>query len=396
MNLFFNKILSGIPTFTSTQPIRQESSYSTALLGPDKDTFQKVSTPESLSFTGSKSSRTKAGDPLKELDNITCPYSGVKMISGSKMDKLEKKLEDCESISERMEILERYRPCMQKLEKKMYEIFKGYEINNPDGSLNDCLQQLKPDCLAALKVEEFQVLDKVDKISDKLDPKTALEVRKVTTDARKTILEDKEDKIFKRKDLLVNLLNVTKDSKDSETIEEMWNTAQLLPRSTTNINAFVVKYANRCPHEIAARLLRPSVASIEHITPKSTFKNKKNQEDHTLANFMLVAKDWNSDRSSTPLPEYIKEHPNIPKFSQMYINDIIKAIHKDKFVGYDWYPYVMKEKLYNESNGLIDINLDKYKKSEEEAFEDAPKDIKEKYNKLVEQNKKKNTVTTGA
>lgn len=392
MNLFFNKFLSNIPSFTSAHQQNYERPYSTALQGPDKDTFVKNSIASSPCFTAkSKNSRTKEGDCLKELDNITCPYSGVKMISGSKMDRLEKQLEECNSISERMELLEKYTPCMQKLEKQMFSVFKGYQINHPDGSLNECLQLLKPDCLAELKIEELKVLDNIDEISNKLDAKTALAVRNVTTNARKTILEDKEDNIFKRKDILLNLLNVTQDYDDKAIIDEMWNTAQKLPRSTTNINAFVVKYANRCPHEIAARLLRPSVASIEHITPKSTFKNGQNPEDHTLANFMLVSRDWNSDRSSTPLPVYIIEHPEIPKYSQMHVNDIIKAIHKGKFVNHDWYPYILKEKLYNESEGLIDINLNKYKITKEEAFKNAPKDIIDKYNDLVEKNK--NTAT---
>ncbi|MCM1265741.1 MAG: hypothetical protein NC200_06035 [Candidatus Gastranaerophilales bacterium] len=388
MNLFFNKLLSGIPTFTATMPSRQERSYSTALLGPDKDTFQKTPSAESISFTGSKSSKTKAGDCLKELDNITCPYSGVKMISGSKMDKLEKKLEQCDGISERMELLGQYRPCMQKLEKKMYEIFKGYEINNPNGSLNDCLQQMKPECLAELKVDQIKVLDDIDKISNKMDAKTSLNIRRITTNARKIILDDNQDQIFKRKDLLTDLYRITSTYPDEELSSQMWQTASRLPKSTTNINAFVVKYANRSPHEIAARLLRPSVASIEHISPKSTFKTGKNKEDHTLSNFMLVSRDWNSDRSSIPLPEYIKAHSQIPKYSQRYANDIIAAIHKGKLVDCDWYPYVLKEKLYNESQGMINLDLSKYKISKEDALKTASSEILGRYEDCVEANKK--------
>ena len=101
---------------------------------------------------------------------------------------------------------------------------------------------------------------------------------------------------------------------------------------------------------------------------------------------MLTSRDWNSGRGNTPLPEFIEKHPNIPRYSQMYINDIMKAIKKGKLQECDWYPYIMKETLYSESNGLIDLNLDRYHISEGEAFLDAPENVREKYNKLLEQN----------
>lgn len=386
MNLFLNKILSCMPA-QITPPQRSDRGYSTALQGPSKDCFVK-SEASSPTFLGkSKGAKTKAGDCLKELDNITCPYSGVKMISGSKMDRLEVKLEHCNTIHERLDLLEKHKQCMQKLEKTMFNIFKGYAMNNPNGSLNECLQDMKPEALAMLRIEELKVLDAIDKISNKIEPKTALEVRRVTTNARKIILEDKQDQIFKRKDILTSLYNITKDYPDQEIIAEMWQTANRLPKSTTNIDAFIVKYANRDPHEIAARLLRPSVASIEHITPKSI------KPDHTLSNFMLASRDWNSDRSSTPLPEYIDEHPNIPRNCQRYADDIIKSIHNGRLQDCQWYPYMLKEKLYDESDGIIFISLSKYKVPEGEAFIDAPDDVVKKYNALKSKREARQTNT---
>ena len=101
---------------------------------------------------------------------------------------------------------------------------------------------------------------------------------------------------------------------------------------------------------------------------------------------MLASRDWNSGRSNTPLPEFIKRHPNIPKYSQKYIDDIIKSIHKGNLEDCDWYPYVIKEKLYNESEGLIDLDLGKYKISKAQAFENIPPEILDTYDKLSEQN----------
>ena len=387
MNLFFNKFLSNLPIAQPPSISMRGNRYSTALQGPDKDTFTKADGVSDISFTGRRSNgSTKKGDVLKELDNITCPYSGVKMISSKKMDKIERDIRQCHNIHERIGVLEPYQKCMQELEKEVFTILKGYEINYPNRTMNDCFNELKPQCWAELRIDEFKVLDEVDKTSNQLDAKTALEVRKITTEARKKILEDKEDQIFKRKDLLAKIHEVTQDCPNQDIVDEMWNIANKLPKSSNNFNAFIVKYADRSPDEISARLLRPSTASIEHIRPANPHSDKIESGENDLTNFMLTSRDWNSGRGNTPLPEFIEKHPNIPRYSQMYINDIMKAIKKGKLQECDWYPYIMKETLYSESNGLIDLNLDRYHISEGEAFLDAPENVREKYNKLLEQN----------
>lgn len=395
MNLFFNKFLSNLPIAQPPSVTMRGARYSSALQGPDRDTFSKADGASEISFTGRRSSgSTKKGDVLKELDNITCPYSGVKMISTKKMDRIERELGLCHNIHERLEVLEPYQKCMQNLEKDVYSILKGYEINCPEGTINDCLNEMKPECLAALRIDEFKVLDEVDNASNKLDAKTALEVRKITTEARKKIIEDKDDQIFKRKDLLAQIHEVTQDSPNQDVVEEMWAIANNLPRSSNNFNAFIVKYADRSPQEIAARLLRPSTVSIEHIRPANPHSDDIESGENDMTNFMLASRDWNSGRGNTPLPEFIQKHPNIPRYTQMYINDIMKAIKKGKLVDHDWYPYIIKETLYQESGGLIDLNLERYHISEGEAFLDAPDNVREKYNRLLEQNTAKRALSS--
>lgn len=396
MELFLNRFFSNIPV---VKPFRQNmgSSPSIGLQSPDKDTFIKSQEPVFMGRKGSGS--TKKGSVLKDLDNITCPYSGVKMLSAKKLEKIESKLTKCKNISEQIDILEQYRPCMQKNEKHMFTIFKGYAINNPDGTMNDCLEMLYPEALAELKIEQIKILDNVDRLSNKMDAKTALEVRKITTNARHKILNDDpnahmrnpnartEDHIFKRKDLLMDLRDATINTTNKELFDEMWNVASKLPKSSTSIDAFIVKYTDRSPLEIAARLLRPSTASIEHITPANPSSDDIKAGENELTNFMLVSRDWNSGRSNMPLDEFVKKHRNIPRYSQRHINDIMHAIKKGKLTDCDWYPYVLKEKLYNESKGLININIDRYHISEEDAFINASDDVLSVYSALKESNK---------
>jgi hypothetical protein len=74
-----NNLLSNIPSIPLALNQKRGCGYSSSARGLDRDTFVKTS---DVSFTGRKGSgSTKRGEPLKELDNITCPYSGIKMIT---------------------------------------------------------------------------------------------------------------------------------------------------------------------------------------------------------------------------------------------------------------------------------------------------------------------------
>ena len=88
-----------------------------------------------------------------------------------------------------------------------------------------------------------------------------------------------------------------------------------------------------------------------------------------MGDFLLTTASGNRYRENMPLCEYIKRHPKIPQYMQMYIDDIIREIHAGNLVGNETYPYKIKKRLAEESAGLIMISLSKYKYSETEAAE---------------------------
>ena len=389
MKLFLNnlnKICINIPMVNQTNPIRFTGRGSNSLEGPSRDVFVKSAPATDILFLGRRKGSTKKGDVLKELDDITCPYSGVKMLNSRKMDQLDYEFSQCKDMKDQLKLLDKNKKYMLPLEKSIYNTFKEYYAANPQGNMNDCLNNLKPECLEKLKISELQVIDNIDALSNKANAKTGLAVRRVTTDARKRILNDTNESIFKRKDILSDIFKATKGCHNKGLANELWDEANKLPKSTNDYNAFVVKYANRSPIEIATRLIRPSVASIEHISPANRNTAHASHGANDMTNFMLASVDWNSGRGNIALSEFVKNHPDIPKHSQEYTDDIISAIHKGKLVDNDWYPYVLKEKLYNESEGLIDVSLDKYKISKDEAFKNAPVNAVDAYQKLKSAN----------
>ena len=317
---------------------------------------------------------TSAGKPLRKLKDITCPYRGVKIITSDSFRWFENSLKKCKTAVEYVELLSRYVDYMLPTEKSIYAIFKDFASINPDDSIQNCLQMIKDNCLMKLKLEEFAVLDDVDMLSRKLSPSTALKLRAKTTRCRQVILNDSKKDTFKRKSFLSSLEEIQPKENEKEIFMTIKNKAIFLPTSESSKNAFVVKYCKRRQNEIARRIFVASTASIEHITPAS------NGGLNTIGNFLLTTANGNRYRENMPLHFYIQRFPEIPMYTQQYMDDIIQQIHNGKLLGNETYPYKVKKKLYEASDGRILISLSKYKYSEEEAAE-AVKEYEHRFDK---------------
>lgn len=305
--------------------------------------------------------KTSAGRALRRLRNITCPYRGVKIISTDTIKGFEKNLAKCTTTLDAVNLLAPYQENMLTVEKSIYAIFKDFALLNPEDNLQNCLQMIKTNCLIKLKLEEMEVLDDVDILTRKLSPQTAMKVREKTTECRQLILSDCNHDCFKRKMFLSSLEEVIPKDNEREIYNDIKNKALFLPTSESSRNAFVVKYSKRKHTEITRRLFIASTGSIEHVTPASVGGL------NTIGNFLLTTANGNRYRENMPLVEYIKRHPKIPKYMQMYINDVIREIHAGNMQGNETYPYKIKKKLMEESDGRIMISLSEYKYSEEEA-----------------------------
>ena len=312
-----------------------------------------------IPFEGS----TSAGKPLRKLKDVTCPYRGIKIIPGTALRGFEKNLEKCRTAEDIIRLLTPYYDHLLPTEKSMFAIFKDFSLLNPDDNIQNCLQMLYTNSLTRLKLEEFSVLDDVDIMSRKLSPSTALKLRAKTTRCRQIILENSLQDCFKRKTFLNSLEEIIPNENEREIFAGIKNMALFLPTSGSSKNAFIVKYSRREQEEAARRLFIGSVGSIEHITPESL------GGINTIGNFLLTTADGNRYRENMPLTEYIKRHKNIPIYAQQYIDDVIRNIHEGGLQGNETYPYKIKKKLMEESNGRIMISLGKYKYTEEEAAE---------------------------
>lgn len=306
-------------------------------------------------------SNTSAGNPLRKLKKIKCPYFGSEILTGSEIAAVEKSLDNCTNIKEVVSVLSKYRKNMLKTEKKIFKRFTEYAKINPEAQLQDVLKLWYDEAITKLKLDEFNVLDDVDKISLKLSPQNALAVHAKTTKCRQVILENKKEDTFKRRILLDSLDEIHPKKGEKKIFQQLKDRAVYLPTSVTSENAFVVKYADRTQQEISKRLIRTSMATIEHIKPNC------DDGENNIENFILTCAGANNLRSNMPLYKFIDMFPNIPKNCQKYIHQIIELIHKGWLKGNETYPYKVRNTLARESKGRILLDLDEYKYSLKEA-----------------------------
>lgn len=328
--------------------------------GNGDDFGRYVSTRDFISFQ----KNTSAGNILRKFNCAPDAYGDVLLLNGKLLDRACSRIDKAITTQEIIAILSDYKMFLQPVEAKMYEYFEKFSVNNPYNTFPDCLKELYEDALAKLKIEEFKVLDEVDRLSNDMSPKTALDVRYKTTYCRDIIIANKEDERFKRKNLLLYLdqMSPLKDERDA--YEKMKDRALYLPTSSTSENAFIVKYAERSQNEIAKRLLRASVATVEHVKPD--YLGGKN----ILSNFILVSSAMNSLRGHLSLAKFVERFPFIPSCCQKYIDVIIADLNRGGIMrGHEAYPYQVRKNLYRESNGLVNLDLSNYKYSYRESFE---------------------------
>ncbi len=335
--------------FTTNQPIQNNN-------------LQNYKHANQISFLPNFKAATSAGNPLKKLKDVICPYFGVKMITGAELPRIEAKIDKCNNVSEVVKTLTPYKKYMQKVEKNIFRTFEAYAKFNPKSNLQSILQNEYNQALIKLKLEEFNVLDDVDKISLKLSPELALKVHEKTTQCRQVILNCDPQNTFKRKTLLEYLGEIKPQRAEKKVFEELKDRAEYLPTSATSENAFIVKYSERTQEEIGKRLVRASMATIEHVKPNS--KNGQN----AISNFMLTSANANNMRSNMPLSKFIDMFPNIPKNCQKYIEQIISIIKSGGLKGNETYPFKIKKTLLKESAGRIDLDLSSYGCTEKQAF----------------------------
>lgn len=411
---------------TNCNPVSQSSSVPKFNTGVTNDVFIK----SSPSF----GSATSNGKFLMKLKRIRDPYSGVVILMPNEVDGISRAVSKKTTTASKLHVLGEYTESMLPVERGMYSFFCEANKKNKDLGFSEILRTQYPYAIKGLILHQNRVFDTIENASEKLSPKNKQRVFEELSEARDRILLPEEDfkHRFKRKTFINKLVNIQcndildrvnkkiealpqekllKARKDYATARYAINNmphdqyidnehrpidlvrnlrkkyapktkdemaqvieiAKTLPTSNDSMNAFVVKYADRCDNEICNRLILPSRASVEHVQADSL------GGENEAANFILATSSRNSERGNMPIKEFIKKYPEIPKYTQQYMDDIIREGNRGQLAGHEWYPYLIKDTIKQESG--INVDISKYKIKPENAFYSLPPRLREDYPK---------------
>ena len=161
---------------------------------------------------------------------------------------------------------------------------------------------------------------------------------------------------FSRKGFIYDLEKTLTDLPDTELKEKMLDIAEKLPTSRELPSAFIMKHRNAPSEKIMYKLLWPSLASVEHIHPRSC------GGPDVMSNFGGACTRVNSDRSCMEFTEYMKINPYIQKNCQKYVDRLIELAKAGVFEkNYIDTKYIeeFKMAIYEESKGAINLDISK-------------------------------------
>lgn len=130
---------------------------------------------------------------------------------------------------------------------------------------------------------------------------------------------------FTRKSFIYDVVRTIEDYPDSNVQDKIISIAQKLPTSQESLSAYILKISTEPSDKIGFRLIWPSLASIEHLLPRSCGGKD------IMANFGVATTRENSERKSIDFTEQLERRPNAPKNCQKYVNRLIELYHNGTF-----------------------------------------------------------------
>ncbi len=371
----------------------QKASFSAV---DSRDSFAPSKSLDVVSF------RSNGPPPLKKLtqkeldktfmmlgvQDVPCACCGRTTLNAREFAKLKPEMFS-KSCVKSFEILDKYENYMQESERATYKAIREVGLKNPDKNLQEVLVLMRPEYLKRLVIKEFKIIDGIDKLSNNLPYSSFLEIRKITTNARKIIIDNNKENPFKRQMLIAEIAKLQDTLPEKDIARQARELAEKLPKSTNNKNAFIVKYSGKIKknettqiyehansYDIARRLLITAIATKEHVKPESEGGASAQN------NYIVECAKCNNSRRSIPLDEWVKEHPSMPENAQKYLDFVINLINNGTLRNYEWYPLVISETLVKQSKGLLNPDYSRLKSIELAKEQiDGTSALIEKFNK---------------
>jgi len=245
-----------------------------------------------------------------------------------------------------------------KLEKVKEDIdkLKNIKATKVVNKLISVSEELTSQDIELTREERLKVIDFMNIILKTSVLKDNKQIKYLLDTTRSRINEEKMLVPFSRKGFIYDLNKVLADYPDKDFVENMNEIAEKLPTSRDSTAAYIMKFATEPSEKIAYRILWPSMASVEHIHPKSC------GGPDLMANFGGACTRENSDRKSIDFVEQMRLRPKTPYYCQMYVDRLIELAKKGVFENNNIdikYIEDFADTINKESRGRIVLDLSK-------------------------------------
>ena len=350
-------------------------------------------------------------------EHLPCAYTGIEMISQKQFDELIQTKVLSGNSADVIKELKKFEKSLFPVENGIFNILKSLSEKYPEKNLQELLKLKYPIAEKNLIQQQAKTLNQINMVIRDLPKEEFLKIREIVQESFDKIFApnpNPQDR-FKRKALLYKLK--TQNLTNKKIQKRIIKLAEKLPNSETSVNSFIVKYSepyriryeNKNPkripqtsEEIALRLLRPSLATEEHIYPQAMYR----AEELAARNGDETAKNLSKLRVTILTSNYINEIKKdflfddfAPKVKYNINENIQKHINKLIKIDKDWlnhgkiedaalltdYIMTLKEEFQRRSK-IINIDI--------KDFEEKLPEIKDKIAKHIEkmENKKSKKV----
>lgn len=350
-------------------------------------------------------------------EHLPCAYTGIEMISQKQFDELIQTKVLTGNSADVIKELKKFEKSLFPVENGIFNILKSLSEKYPEKNLQELLKLKYPIAEKKLIQQQANTLNRINMVIRDLPKEEFLKIREIVQESFDKIFApnpNPKDR-FKRKALLYKLK--TQNLTNKKIQKQIIKLAEKLPNSETSVNSFIVKYSepyriryeNKNPkkipqtsEEIALRLLRPSLATEEHIYPQAMYR----AEELAARNGDETAKNLSKLRVTILTSNYINEIKKdflfddfAPKVKYNINENIQKHINKLIKIDKDWlnhgkiedaallteYIMTLKEEFQRRSK-IINIDI--------KDFEEKLPEIKDKIAKHIEkmENKKSKKV----
>lgn len=204
--------------------------------------------------------------------------------------------------------------------------------------------------------DQKKVVDFMDLILRKSVLKNNEQLNQLISISKSRLAMDKIVVPFNRKSFIYDFARLIEDLPDKNLQENLLTVAQKLPTSQESTSAYIVKVASEPVDKIGYRLIWPSLASVEHILPRS-----EGGLD-IMANFGGATTRENSLRKSIPFVQQMKRRPMTPVYCQQYVDKLIDLYHQGVFARLNVSPkYILdfKNTIWTQSQHRVNLDVSK-------------------------------------